>query len=92
MKTTFTAKDVHDISPNLQDKIIRAAWEDDVSFDSILLQYGLKEQAVIKIMKIVMKHSMFVKWRKRVLGRAEKHLKKKTNEEQYILDSSLTTL
>lgn len=73
----FTQKNVEALDVSLKDRIIRAAWEDDVSFDSIFMQYGYSEKETIKIMKTVMKPKMFVVWRERVCGRIEKHLKKK---------------
>ncbi len=76
MNTKFTEKDVYDIDVFTRDRVIRAAWEDDVSFESILIQYGYTETQVIKIMKTVMKPKMFIIWRERVQGRGEKHYKK----------------
>jgi uncharacterized protein (TIGR03643 family) len=45
------------------------------SFDNILAQSGLTEPEVIKIMRGHMKPSSFRMWRKRVSGRASKHMK-----------------
>lgn len=59
------------------DRIIEMAWEDRTPFDAILLQFGLKEQAVINLMRREMKASSFKMWRKRVQGRKTKHLKKR---------------
>lgn len=58
------------------ERIIEMAWEDDVPFDAIELQYGLKEQEVIELMRKQLKPSSFKLWRKRVTGRKTKHLKK----------------
>ena len=33
------------------DRVIEMAWEDRTPFDAILLQFGLKEQDVIKLMR-----------------------------------------
>lgn len=57
------------------DRMIEMAWEDRTSFDAIELQYGLKEQAVIALMRREMKPSSFRMWRKRVTGRSTKHFK-----------------
>jgi uncharacterized protein (TIGR03643 family) len=49
------------------------AWEDRTTFDAILLQFGLKEQEVIDLMRNEMKPKSFIMWRKRVQGRKTKH-------------------
>jgi uncharacterized protein (TIGR03643 family) len=59
------------------DRVIEMAWEDRTPFDAILMHFGLKEEAVIKLMRSEMKYSSFKMWRKRVQGRKTKHLKHK---------------
>ena len=51
------------------DRIIEMAWEDRTPFDAIHLQFGLKEQDVIKLMRRELKISSFKMWRSRVQGR-----------------------
>ena len=58
------------------ERIIEMAWEDDIPFDAIEAQYGLKEQQVIELMRSRLKPSSFKMWRKRVTGRKTKHEKK----------------
>ena len=58
-----------------KDRIIEMAWEDRTTFDAILIQFGLKEQEVIELMRIEMKPSSFRMWRERVQGRKTKHEK-----------------
>ncbi|MEO8253911.1 MAG: TIGR03643 family protein [Flavobacterium sp.] len=58
-----------------KDRIIEMAWEDRTTFESIHLQFGLKEQEVIDLMRIEMKPSSFRMWRERVQGRKTKHEK-----------------
>jgi uncharacterized protein (TIGR03643 family) len=53
------------------------AWEDRTPFEAIKIQFGLSESDVIKIMRRSLKASGFRLWRKRVGGRATKHLKKR---------------
>lgn len=55
------------------DRIVEMAWEDRTPFDAIKLQFGLKEQEVIEIMRSEMKRSSFKMWRRRVQGRKTKH-------------------
>ncbi|MCR9153729.1 MAG: TIGR03643 family protein [Croceimicrobium sp.] len=62
------------------DRIIEMAWEDRTPFDAIQIQFGLKEQEVIELMRKEMKASSFRMWRKRVQGRATKHRKKRGEE------------
>lgn len=63
------------------DRIIEMAWEDRTTFDAILFQFGLNEQAVIELMRTELKPSSFKLWRARVQGRKTKHEKKRTFTE-----------
>jgi uncharacterized protein (TIGR03643 family) len=63
--TVFSAADI--------DRIIEMAWEDRTSFEAIEIQFGLKEKAVIELMRREMKSASFKMWRKRTNGRATKH-------------------
>jgi uncharacterized protein (TIGR03643 family) len=63
------------------DRVIEMAWEDRTPFDAISFQFGLKEQEVIELMRREMKPSSFRMWRKRVQGRATKHIKKRNFEK-----------
>lgn len=64
-----------------KDRIIEMAWEDRTTFDSILLQFGLKEQEVIELMRLEMKPSSYRMWRERVQGRKTKHQKLRDFQE-----------
>jgi uncharacterized protein (TIGR03643 family) len=55
------------------DRIIEMAWEDRTPFEAIEMQFGLKEKAVIELMRSQMKRSSFNMWRKRTNGRQTKH-------------------
>lgn len=57
-------------------RIIEMAWEDRTPFESIELQFGLNEAAVVKLMRAQMKPSSFRMWRKRMAGRLTKHSKR----------------
>ena len=61
------------LSPIETDRIIEMAWEDRTPFEAITLQFGLKEQEVIELMRREMKKSSFKMWRARVQGRNTKH-------------------
>jgi uncharacterized protein (TIGR03643 family) len=64
-----------------KDRIIEMAWEDRTTFDAILMQFGLKEQEVIDLMRFEMKPSSFKMWRERVQGRKTKHEKLRNFQE-----------
>lgn len=70
-----------ELSDQDTDRIIEMAWEDRTPFDAILLQFGIKEQEVIELMRRNLKPSSWRLWRERVQGRATKHLKKRTFTE-----------
>lgn len=55
------------------DRIIEMAWEDRTSFEAIEMQFGLKQQDVIRLMRKEMKASSFKLWRERTKGRSTKH-------------------
>lgn len=59
------------------DRVIEMAWEDRTPFGSIEVQFGLKEQEVIEVMRRYMKRSSFKMWRKRVTARKTKHAVKR---------------
>ena len=65
-----------ELTPEVIDRIIEMAWEDRTPFDVIHLQFGIREQEVIKIMRKELKPSSFRLWRARVQGRATKHQRK----------------
>lgn len=71
MKNSLTEPDV--------DRIIEMAWEDRTPFESIQFQFGLSEKEVIALMRNKMKRSSFMMWRKRMAGRATKHVSLRTN-------------
>ena len=58
-------------------RVIEMAWEDRTPFDAIEAQYGLNEPAVKELMRSNLKFSSYQLWRKRVQGRATKHLVKR---------------
>ncbi len=59
-----------------KDRIVQMAWEDRTTFDAIEVQFGLKEQEVIELMRREMKPASWRMWRERVQGRATKHAAK----------------
>ena len=66
-----------DLNSEQIDRVIEMAWEDRTPFDAIKLQFGLKEEEVIRMMRREMKSSSFKMWRERVQGRKTKHLKQR---------------
>lgn len=55
-------------------RLIEMAWEDRTPFDAIELTFGYSEPQVIALMRKQLKRDSFELWRKRVTGRATKHL------------------
>ena len=55
-------------------RLIEMAWEDRTPFDAIEKSFGLSEPQVIQLMRHELKRSSFELWRKRVTGRATKHV------------------
>ena len=69
-----------DLKAEQIDRIIEMAWEDRTPFDAIQMQFGLKEDEVIRMMRREIKYSSFKMWRARVQGRKTKHLKQRVTE------------
>jgi uncharacterized protein (TIGR03643 family) len=72
-------------------RIIEMAWEDRTPFEAIRVQFGLLEGDVIRLMRREMQASSFRMWRKRVSGRATKHIHKRpegTSSTHYRFKSS----
>lgn len=55
-------------------RLIEMAWEDRTPFDAIEKIFGLSEPQVIQLMRSELKRRSFELWRKRVTGRATKHV------------------
>ncbi|WP_128112532.1 TIGR03643 family protein [Polynucleobacter necessarius] len=55
-------------------RLIEMAWEDRTPFDAIEKSFGLSESMVIELMRKELKRGSFELWRKRVTGRATKHM------------------
>jgi uncharacterized protein (TIGR03643 family) len=72
------------LTPQEIDRVIEMAWEDRTPFDAIRKQFSLKEADVIALMRRELLPKSFERWRKRVSGRATKHLKKKNVYFRYI--------
>lgn len=62
------------LSESDRSRLIEMAWEDRTPFDAIEQSFGLSEPQVIELMRYELKRSSFELWRKRVTGRATKHV------------------
>ncbi len=72
---------LHDLTTEEIERIIEMAWEDRTPFEAIFLQFGLRQQDVIALMRKELKKSSFVLWRARVNHKvSSKHIKKRSNE------------
>ena len=72
VNNTGTGLPIQPVSKDI-DRIIEMAWEDRTPFEAIEYQFGLRETAVIALMRKEMKASGFRMWRKRMKGRNTKH-------------------
>ncbi|PSL11897.1 uncharacterized protein (TIGR03643 family) [Marinobacterium halophilum] len=63
--------------PEDHSRIIEMAWEDRTPFEAIEHCYGLPEAGVIRLMQRSLKPASFRLWRRRVSGRATKHLQRR---------------
>ena len=69
-----------ELSGEAINRIIEMAWEDRTPLDAIKNQFCLNESGVIKLMRRYISESAFKRWRRRVGGRATKHIKKRTDD------------
>ncbi|MFM6961884.1 MAG: TIGR03643 family protein [Polynucleobacter victoriensis] len=70
------------IDPADLSRVVEMAWEDRTPFDAIMQSYGINESAVIDLMRQTMKPSSYRMWRKRVTGRATKHVALRSEDVQ----------
>jgi uncharacterized protein (TIGR03643 family) len=72
---------IEDLSPLEIDRVIEMAWEDRTPFETIYFQFKLRESEVIDLMRLQLKRSSFLRWRKRVnSGVSQKHLFKRNSD------------
>ena len=62
------------------DRVIEMAWEDRTPFEAIETQFGLDEQATIRLMRRSLSPGAFRRWRARVSGRNTKHAAKRPKD------------
>jgi uncharacterized protein (TIGR03643 family) len=68
-----------ELSEDEQDRIVRMAWEDRTTFDSITEQFSLTANEVVKFMRTQLDTKAYKRWRKRASERG--HLKHKIQVE-----------
>lgn len=61
------------MGPSDVSRVIEMAWEDRTPFEAIERQFGLREAAVVDLMRRELKLRSFKMWRERMAGRATKH-------------------
>lgn len=59
------------------DRIVEMAWEDRTPFEAIEMQFGLREDEVVDLMRRQLTASAWRRWRRRVNGRATKFARKR---------------
>mgnify|MGYP001326079089 CR=1 FL=1 len=70
----------------IEKDLIGMAWSDKVSFEEIKKKTGFSEKEVIKVMRMTLKKSSYILWRKRVRGRSTKHRKLTKCKSLYSLE------
>lgn len=69
-------------SADEQDRIVRMAWEDRCTFESIFAQFGLTANELVKFMRTQLSSAAYKRWRKRATQQGEqKHRKNVTHTE-----------
>jgi uncharacterized protein (TIGR03643 family) len=68
-----------DMSLQDQDRVVRMAWEDRTTFDSMFFQFGLTANEVVKFMRTQLDVKGFKRWRRRVTEQG--HLKQQAQVE-----------
>lgn len=62
-----------------QERIVRMAWEDRTTFESIYEQFGLTANEVVRFMRTQLQGTGYDRWRRRISQRG--HLKHEKNLE-----------
>ena len=73
MRRLKTSVNIKDMSAGDISAVIQMAWEDRTTFETIMERMGIRESAVIKIMRSALKPDSFKLWRQRMKGRVTKH-------------------
>ena len=61
MKEKFESYNIED-----RDRIIRMAWEDRTSYESITFQFGLSPSELVHFMRFALDANGFKRWRRRI--------------------------
>lgn len=72
-----------------KNSVIKLAWADRVSFETIEKQTGLREKDVIRLMRRELKSSSFRRWRARASGQITKHRKRAKVIHETVYDEKL---
>lgn len=65
-----------------QDRIVRMAWEDRTTFESITAQFGLTANEVVRFMRTQLDDKAYKRWRRRATTQGrQKHSQNVTNQD-----------
>lgn len=78
--STRKKKSYQSLTLEEQDRIIRMAWEDRTSFDTITRQFGLSPNDVEKFMRTQLDEKAYKRWRRRASERGHLKQEKKRPE------------
>ena len=71
------------LTENEISEIIADAWDDETSFEDINFKWGLSEKDTKFLMKLSLKRTSYIVWRKRVNKRLSKHSLKSSHVVQH---------
>ena len=64
-------------------EIVADAWDDETSYEDISFKWGLSEKDTKVLMKLSLKRTSYIVWRKRVNKRLSKHSLKSSHVVQH---------
>ena len=84
MRRLKTSVNIKDMSAGDISAVFQMAWEDRTTFETIMERMGIRESAVIKIMRSALKPDSFKLWRQRMKGRVTKHRALRSPEMKFL--------
>jgi len=71
------------LPPALKEELIKLAWADDVTFETMFLEFGLTENQIRACMRAWQTPKTYARWRRRVEKRAaRKHVRLRVSQAE----------
>ena len=80
---------IRSLSSEQKNLVIKLAWADRISFETIKERTGLCESEVIKVMRRELKPNSFRNWRARASGQITKHRKRAKRIHETVYDEKV---